>query len=308
MIGRERGFHGCSFGGTSIGGIVSNRKMFSPLLLNGVDHLPHTYNRAHQAFNIGEPAWGAHLADELLRIIQLHDASTIAAVIVEPMSGSTGVLPAPVGYLKRLREICDQYGILLIFDEVITAFGRLGFAFAAQRYGVVPDMICFAKGVSSGTVPVGGVLVRDAIHESFMQGAEHTIEFLQGFTYSGHPLAASAILATLDVYHDEGLFERALNLEPLWAQAMMSLKGEAGIEDIRTVGLAAGFDLTPEPNIAGRRGFRAMDHAFHTESLMIRSVGDTLALCPPLIVTEDQIEQMVTKVRRTVQKVMSHTS
>jgi beta-alanine--pyruvate transaminase len=222
LIGRERGYHGVGFGGISVGGIVSNRKFFGTLLA-GADHLPHTYNRAEQAFSRGEPEWGAHLADELERIVTLHDASTIAAVIVEPMAGSTGVLPPPKGYLQRLRQICDKYGLLLIFDEVISGFGRLGFAFAAERYGVVPDMITFAKAVNSGTVPMGGVLVRKGIYDTFMKGPEHVIELFHGYTYSGHPLACAAALATLDVYRDEKLFDRVKALEPVWADAMLEL-------------------------------------------------------------------------------------
>ena len=203
LIGRERGYHGVGFGGISVGGIVNNRKFFGSLLA-GVDHLPHTYNREQQAFTKGEPEWGAHLADDLERIVALHDASTIAAVIVEPMAGSTGVLPAPKGYLQRLRAICDKYGILLIFDEVITGFGRLGHAFAAERYGVIPDMITFAKGVTSGTVPMGGVIVRKGIYDAFMRGPEHVVELFHGYTYSAHPLACAAGLATLDLYREEG--------------------------------------------------------------------------------------------------------
>src|SRR5215216_3518385 len=213
LIGRERGYHGVGFGGISVGGIVANRKFFGSLLA-GDDHLPHTYNREQQAFSKGEPDWGAHLADDLERIVALHDASTIAAVIVEPMAGSTGVLPAPKGYLQRLRAICDKHGILLIFDEVITAYGRLGHAFAAERYGVVPDMITFAKGITSGSVPMGGVLVRNGIYDAFMTGPEHVVELFHGYTYSAHPLACAAGLATLDLYRDEGLFERAKKLEP----------------------------------------------------------------------------------------------
>ena len=224
LIGRERGYHGVGFGGISVGGMVNNRKFFGSLLA-GVDHLPATYNREHQAFTKGEPEWGAHLADALEGIVALHDASTIAAVIVEPMAGSTGVLPAPKGYLKRLREICDKYGILLIFDEVITGFGRLGAPFAAERYGVQPDMITFAKGVTSGTVPMGGVIARKHIYDAFMNGPEQAIELFHGYTYSGHPLACAAALATLDVYRDERLFERSKAIEPKWYDAIMSLKG-----------------------------------------------------------------------------------
>src|SRR5436853_358067 len=213
LIGRERGYHGVGFGGISVGGMVNNRKLFGTLLA-GVDHLPTTYNREHQAFSKGEPDWGAHLADELERIVTLHDASTIAAVIVEPMAGSTGVLPAPKGYLPRLRAICDKHGILLIFDEVITGYGRLGHAFAAERYGVVPDMITFAKGLPSGTVPMGGAIVRSHIHDAFMAGPDHAIEFFHGYTYSAHPLACAAAVATLAVYRADRLFERPKNLEP----------------------------------------------------------------------------------------------
>src|SRR5450631_349833 len=257
LIGRERGYHGVGFGGISIGGIVTNRKFFGTLLA-GVDHLPATYNREQQAFSIGEPDWGAHLADELERIVALHDASTIAAVIVEPMAGSTGVLPPPKGYLQRLRAICDKHRLLLIFDEVITGFGRLGFAFAAERYGVVPDLITFAKGITSGTVPMGGVIARAPIYEAFMRGPEHVVELFHGYTYSAHPLACAAALATLDLYRDEDLFGRAKRLEPLWAQAAMSLKGLPNVLDIRTLGLTAAIDLAARADGPGRRGHDAM--------------------------------------------------
>ena len=226
LIGRERGYHGVGFGGISVGGIVNNRKFFGSLL-TGVDHLPATYSREHQAFTKGEPDWGAHLADELERIVALHDASTIAAVIVEPMAGSTGVLPPPKGYLERLRAICDRHGILLIFDEVITGFGRLGYAFAAERYGVTPDMITFAKGVTSGAVPMGGVIARDGIYDAFMRGPEHVIELFHGYTYSAHPLACAAGLATLDLYRDEKLFERAKALEPRFRRRRDDAQGPA---------------------------------------------------------------------------------
>src|SRR5712671_1132875 len=218
LIGRERGYHGVGFGGISVGGIVPNRKLFGTLLA-GVDHLPATYNREQQAFTTGEPEWGAHLADDLERIVALHDASTIAAVIVELMAGSTGVLPPPKGYLQRLRAICDKHGLILIFDEVITGFGRLGYAFAAERYGVEPDMIAFAKGVTSGTVPMAGVMVKKGVYDAFMNGPENVIELFHGYTYSAHPLACAAALAALDVYREERLFERAKKLEPLWAEA-----------------------------------------------------------------------------------------
>ncbi len=295
LIGRERGYHGVGFGGISVGGIVNNRKFFGSLL-TGVDHLPHTYNRDTQAFTKGEPEWGAHLADDLERIAALHDPSTIAAVIVEPMAGSTGVLPAPKGYLPRLRAICDKYGILLIFDEVITAFGRLGHAFAAERYGVIPDMITFAKGVTSGTVPMAGTIVRAPIHDAFMKGPEHAIELFHGYTYSAHPLACAAGLATLDVYRDERLFERALALEPTFADAAMSLRGLPNVLDIRTVGLVAGIDLASKPDGFGKRAYAALEKAFQDEGVLIRITGDTIALTPPLILSENDIAEIFGKI------------
>jgi beta-alanine--pyruvate transaminase len=302
LIGRERGYHGVGFGGISVGGIVNNRKFFGSLL-SGVDHLPATYSREHQAFTKGEPQWGAHFADELERVVALHDASTIAAVIVEPMAGSTGVLPAPQGYLQRLRAICDRHGILLIFDEVITGFGRLGYAFAAERYGVLPDLITFAKGVTSGAVPMGGVIARDGIYEAFMRGPEHAIELFHGYTYSAHPLACAAGLATLELYRDEKLFARAKVLEPYFAEAVMTLKGLAGVLDIRAVGLAAGIDLASRPGAPGLRAYQAMERAFQDEGVMIRAAGETIALSPPLIVTEAQIDEIVDKVGRAIKAV-----
>jgi len=299
LIGRERGYHGVGFGGISVGGIVASRKHFGSLLV-GVDHLPHTYNREEQAFTKGEPAWGTHLADELERIVALHDASTIAAVIVEPVAGSTGVLPPPKGYLNRLRAICDKYGILLILDEVITGFGRLGYAFASERYGIVPDMITFAKGITSGTVPMGGVIVRKGIYDAFMRGPEHVIELFHGYTYSAHPLACAAGLASLDVYRDEKLFERAKQLEPKWADAAMSLRGLPGVLDIRTVGLTAAFDLASKPDAFGKRAYEAMERAFHEEGLMCRVTGETLALTPPLIMSEDQIGEIFDKLGKVI--------
>ncbi len=294
LIGRERGYHGVGFGGISVGGMVNNRKHFGSLL-TGVDHLPTTYDREKQAFTKGEPEWGAHFADELERIVALHDASTIAAVIVEPMAGSTGVLPAPKGYLQRLRAICDKYGILLIFDEVITGFGRLGYAFAAERYGVIPDMITFAKGVTSGSVPMGGVIVKDAVHQAFMQGPPQAIELFHGYTYSAHPLACAAGLATLDLYRDEDLFACARKLEPVLADAVMTLRSLPGVLDIRCVGLAAAVDLTPSPAGSGARGFAVMDRTFHQEGVLLRVSGDTVAISPPLIATADQIAEIVEK-------------
>ncbi|MBO0712861.1 MAG: aspartate aminotransferase family protein [Acetobacteraceae bacterium] len=302
LIGRERGYHGVGFGGISVGGIVANRKLFGTLL-TGVDHLPATYNRAEQAFTKGEPAWGAHLADELERIVALHDASTIAAVIVEPMAGSTGVLPAPKGYLQRLRAICDKYGILLIFDEVITGFGRLGFPFAAERYGVLPDIVTFAKGVTSGTVPMGGAIMRKPIYQAFMRGPEHVVELCHGYTYSAHPLACAAGLATLDLYRGEKLFERAYEREATFADAAMSLKGLPNVLDIRTVGLTAGIDLASRPDGVGLRAFAAMEAAFHQYDITIRVTGETIALTPPLVVSEAQIGEIFDKVGKVIRAV-----
>ncbi len=302
LIGRERGYHGVGFGGTSVGGMGNNRKLFGTLL-TGVDHLPTTYDREKQAFSRGEPEYGAHFADALENLVNLHGANTIAAVIVEPMAGSTGVLPAPKGYLKRLREITQKHGILLIFDEVITGFGRLGYAFAAERYGVLPDMITFAKGVTNGAAPMGGVLVRDTIHDAFMNGPEHAIELTHGYTYSAHPLACAAGLATLDIYRDEKLFEHARALEPKWTDAIFSLKNEPNVVDIRTVGLTAGIDLAPRPDQPGKRGFDALNSAFFDNDLMLRIAGDTLALTPPLIVSEAQIGEIVEKVAKVIRSV-----
>ena len=291
LIGRERGYHGVNFGGISVGGMVANRKWFGTLLA-GVDHLPHTYNRKEQAFTAGEPDWGAHLADELERMVALHDASTIAAVIVEPMAGSTGVLPPPKGYLKRLRELCDTHGILLIFDEVITGFGRLGTAFAAERFDVVPDMITFAKGVTSGTVPMGGVMVRQGIYDAFMNAQDHVIELFHGYTYTGHPIAAAAAVATMDLYRDEDIFDRVKKLEKPFSDAAMSLKGHPLVEDIRTIGLVAGVDMTPIPGKPGLRAYKAMENAFHDFGFMVRITGDTIALSPPLIISLAEINEI----------------
>jgi beta-alanine--pyruvate transaminase len=282
FIGRERGYHGVGFGGISVGGMVANRRMFGNML-TGVDHLSTTYNREKQAFSVGEPEWGAELADELTRLINLHDASTIAAVIVEPVAGSTGCIPPPKGYLQKLREITAKHGILLIFDEVICGFGRLGSPFAAERYGIVPDMITFAKGVTNGSVPMSGVLVRKGIYESHMTGPEHMIELFHGYTYSGHPLAVAAGLATLDVYRDEGLFEKARANEKAFADAMMSLKGLPNVADIRPIGLMAGIDLDPVPGRPGVRGYEAIERMYHEHDLYVRVTMDTIIVAPPLI-------------------------
>ncbi|QCK85159.1 aspartate aminotransferase family protein [Phreatobacter aquaticus] len=300
LIGRERGYHGVGFGGISVGGIVPNRRFFGALLA-GTDHLPHTYDREKQAFSKGEPEWGAHLADELERIVALHDAATIAAVMVEPMAGSTGVLPAPKGYLKRLREICDKHDILLIFDEVITGFGRLGAPFASERYGVTPDLLTFAKGVTNAAAPMGGVIARKHIHDAFMTGPDHIVELFHGYTYSAHPLACAAGLATLDLYRDEGLFEKSKAMEPIWADAVFDgLKDKPGVLDIRQVGLTAAIDIASWKDAPGKRAFVAMDKAFHDEGMMIRTSGDCLVVTPPLIMSESDAGQIVEKLARVI--------
>ena len=304
LIGRERGYHGSGFGGISVGGIVNNRRFYGTLLA-GVDHLPHTYNRDEQAFTKGEPDWGAHLADDLERIVALHGADTIAAVIVEPMAGSTGVLPPPKGYLKRLREITAKHGILLIFDEVISAFGRLGTAFAAQRYGVTPDMIVFAKGITSGTVPMGGVIASSEIYDAFMDASgEGMIELFHGYTYSGHPLACAAALATLNIYRDEGLYEQAASLEAPFADAAHSYLADLDIvEDIRSCGFVIGIDITPRDGQPTKRAFDAMTDAFHKRDMMIRVTGDTIALSPPLTFTQAEVDQTFSGLKATLQAV-----
>ncbi len=302
LIGRERGYHGVGFGGISVGGMVANRKQFGTAL-GGTDHMRATYDREKQAFSKGEPEYGAEFAEDLERLVALHDASTIAAVIVEPMSGSTGVLPSPKGYLKRLREICDKYGILLIFDEVITGYGRLGHAFAAERYGVVPDMITFAKGITAGSVPMGGVIARKGIYDAFMKGPEHVIELFHGYTYSAHPLAVAAGIATLDLYKQEDLFNRAKKLEPLWYDTAMSLKGTHGVLDIRCVGLTCGIDLAPRKDTPDERGYESLEYAFHDLGMMLRAAGDTLCVSPPLIVSEAQIGEIFDKLGKVIKAI-----
>ncbi len=290
LIGRERGYHGVGFGGISVGGIVSNRKFFGPLLA-GVDHLPHTYDREKQAFSRGQPAWGAHLADELERLVALHDASTIAAVIVEPVACSTGVLVPPKGYLKRLREICSKHGILLIFDEVITGFGRLGTGFAAEYFDVLPDLVTTAKGLTSGTVPMGAVIARKGIYDAFMTGPEHAIELFHGYTYSGHPLACAAGLAALDVYATEGVFENARALSPYWEEAAHSMKGLPHVIDVRNLGLIAAIELEPIAGEPTKRAFDAFLRAYD-KGLLIRTTGDIIALSPPLTIGKAQIDDI----------------
>ena len=292
LIGRERGYHGVNFGGISVGGIVPNRKMFGTLL-TGVDHLPHTHNLAKNAFSRGEPEHGADLADELERIVGLHDASTIAAVIVEPVAGSTGVLIPPPGYLQRLRDITKKHGILLIFDEVITGYGRLGTPFGADYFGVVPDIMITAKGLTNGVIPMGAVFVSKAIHDAFMTGPEHLIEFFHGYTYSGNPIASAAGLATLETYKEEGLLTRGAELAKVWEDGLHSLKGLPHVIDIRNIGLVGAIELKPIDGAPTKRAFAAFLKAYE-QGLLIRTTGDIIALSPPLIVTESQIDQIIT--------------
>jgi beta-alanine--pyruvate transaminase len=298
LIGRARGYHGVGFGGISVGGMSPNRKMFGAML-PGVDHLPATHNLEHNAYSRGLPKWGAHLADELENIIALHDASTIAAVIVEPIAGSAGVLLPPEGYLKRLREICDRHGILLIFDEVICGFGRTGAAFASTRFDVTPDLITLAKGLTSGTVPMGAVLASAQIYDTFMTGPEGAIEFFHGYTYSGHPLAAAAGCATLDVYEDEGLFERARSLETTLEDALHSLKGEPNVIDIRNFGFIGAVELESMDGQPTARAMNIFRRCFD-DGVIIRTTGDTLAFSPPLIIDEAQIAETVECVRNAL--------
>jgi beta-alanine--pyruvate transaminase len=290
LIGRARAYHGVNFGGISVGGIAANRKLYP--VLAGVDHLPHTYNLAEQAFSRGQPAWGGHLADELENIVQIHGAETIAAVIVEPMAGSTGVLPPPLGYLEKLRAITAKYGILLIFDEVITGFGRMGTPFAAQAFGITPDMITMAKGLTNGSVPMGAVATADFIHDTIIDAAASGIEFFHGYTYSGHPLAAAAGVATLDLYREEGLFERAAELIPYWADAVHRLEGLPGVIDIRDCGFIAGIEFAARNGQPGARG-KAVFHRAFDDGLLTRMSGDIIALSPPLIASEAQIDEIV---------------
>jgi beta-alanine--pyruvate transaminase len=301
LIGRERGYHGVGFGGISVGGIGPNRKFYGSLL-NGVDHMPHTHNLEHNAFTRGQPQWGAHLAEELERIVALHDASNIAAVIVEPVAGSTGVLIPPQGYLQRLRQICDRHGILLIFDEVITGFGRLGQPFAANYFGVIPDMICVAKGITNGTVPMGAVFVRKEIYNAFMQGPENSIELFHGYTYSGHPLACAAALGTLDTYEEEGLFDRANNMAGYWEDAVHSLKGQPHVIDTRNIGLVAGIELESIPGKPGARAFDAFLRCYE-KGLLTRTTADIIALSPPLIVEKHHIDQMFETIAQVLHEV-----
>ena len=290
LIGREQGYHGVNFGGISVGGLVNNRRMFGTLLA-GVDHLPHTH-LPENAFTRGQPEHGANLADELERIVALHGAETIAAVIVEPMSGSAGVILPPKGYLQRLRDITKKHGILLIFDEVITGFGRLGSAFASEHYGVTPDMMTTAKGLTNGVIPMGAVLVSGEIYDTFMTGPEHMIELFHGYTYSGNPVASAAGIATLETYREEALFERAAAMAPYWEDALHSLKGARHVIDVRNTGLVGAIELEPLPGEPTKRAFNAFLQAYE-KGILIRTTGDIIAMSPPLIIEKEHIDQLI---------------
>jgi beta-alanine--pyruvate transaminase len=290
LIGRERAYHGVNFGGTAVGGIATNRKMFGTLVA-GVDHLRHTHDIERNAFSRGEPKHGAELADDLERLIALHDASTIAAVIVEPVSCSTGVLVPPIGYLKRLEAICRKHGILLIADEVITAFGRLGVPFGSDYFGISPDIITTAKAITNGTIPMGAVFVKSHVHEAFMNGPEWMIDFFHGYTYSGHPMACAAAIGTLDTYEEEGLLTRAAELVPYWEERLHALKDLPYIIDIRNIGLIGAIEFEPDPAQPGKRAFDRFVKAFEA-GLLVRQTGDIIALSPPLIITRDEIDQL----------------
>ena len=300
LIGRERGYHGVNFGGISVGGIVANGKMFGTLLA-GVDHIRHTHDLAKNAFSRGVPEHGAELADDLERLVTLHDASTIAAVIVEPVAGSTGVLLPPKGYLQRLRDICDRHGILLIFDEVITGFGRLGSPFAAQHFGVTPDLMTVAKGITNGAVPMGAVFAKQHIHDAFMNGPDHLIEFFHGYTYSAHPLACAAALGTLDTYAEEGLLTRGAKMARPFEDALHALKGLPHVIDVRNIGLVGGIELAPIPGQPGKRAFDVFLECWE-RGVLIRTTGDTIAMSPPLIIETRHIAELV----GTVADVLKH--
>jgi len=301
LIGRERGYSGVGFGGISVGGIVNNRRQFGTLLA-GVDHLPHTHNLEHNAFTKGRPQWGAHLADNLEAIVALHGAETIAAVIVEPMAGSTGVLVPPQGYLEKQREITTKHGNLLIFDEVITGFGRVGGATASGTLGVTPDMITMAKGLTNAAVPMGAVAVSRHVHDGVVEGAADGIELFHGYTYSGHPLAAAAGLATLDLYKSEGIFEHAASLHGYWEEAVHSLKGKRHIIDIRNMGIVAGIELEPRPGAPTKRATELFQKCFDN-GLLVRATGDIVALSPPLILQKAHIDEMVGRIAELVETI-----
>jgi beta-alanine--pyruvate transaminase len=303
FVGRVRGYHGVGFGGISVGGIENNRKAFAAQLLPQVDHLPTTHDLATNAYSRGQPAHGAGLADALEQIVEKHGADAIAAVIVEPVAGSAGVLVPPVGYLERLRALCTKHDIVLIFDEVITGFGRLGASFGAEYFGVQPDVMTVAKGITNGAVPMGAVAVRRGIYEAVVNAVEGGIEFFHGYTYSGHPLAAAAGIATLDVYRNEGLFERAAELAPYWEEGMHSLRGLPNVIDIRNIGLVGAVELAPREGKPAARAADVMGDCFWNENLLIRVTGDIIAMSPPLIIEREQIDQVVERLGRALQRV-----
>jgi len=302
FVGRSRGYHGVGFGGIAVGGIEANRKQFAGQLLPAVDHMPHTHDLSRNAYSRGQPEHGAELADSLEDMIAKHGAETIAAVIIEPVAGSTGVLIPPKGYLERLRKLCDKHGILLIFDEVITGFGRLGASFAATKFNVTPDMMTIAKGITNAAVPMGAVCVRNGIYDAVVNSATGGIELFHGYTYSGHPLAAAAGLATLDLYAHEKLFERAASLESYWADAVHALRGSPHVIDLRNIGIVAGIELEPRAGALGTRAFDVFLKCFEA-GVMIRSTGDTLALSPPLIIEKSQIDQLFETVSTVLRSV-----
>ncbi|MGN6147694.1 MAG: aminotransferase class III-fold pyridoxal phosphate-dependent enzyme [Rhizomicrobium sp.] len=304
IIGREKGYHGSTIAGIAMGGIGNNRKHFGPLIPGTDDHIPLPYDYATMRFTKGEPQNLEKYADALEGLVALHGAETIAAVIVEPFAGSGGVFGASKSYFERLRAICDKYGFLLIFDEVITGFGRMGYGFAAERYGVTPDIINFAKGVTSGAAPMGGSVISNKIYDAFMSnsGGEHNIELFHGHTYSAHPIACAAAMATLDIYRDEGLFENALKMEKVLQDAVHSLKGAPRVADIRNAGFAAGVEIEADPKAPGRRGLEAIKRAYHEYDMVIRVGGDTIALSPPLIASESDISKMIEGIRGILSK------
>ncbi|MCU0952692.1 MAG: aspartate aminotransferase family protein [Burkholderiaceae bacterium] len=305
IIGRERGYHGVNIGGTMAGGIPGNRKHF-PAMMSGVDHIRATHDLARNAFSRGLPAHGAEFADELERLVTFHDASNIAAVIVEPMAGSAGVLVPPKGYLEKLRAICDRHGILLIFDEVITGFGRLGTPFAAQYFGITPDILTCAKAINNATIPMGAVIAKNGIHDAIVNGApDGQIEFLHGYTYSGHPMACAALLATQTLYRDDGLFERAGAMAPYFEEALHSLKDARHVIDVRNLGLVGGIELAPRDGAPGKRGAETHIRCFNdpTQAALVRFTGDILALSPPLIIDKAQIDAIVDTIRRALAQI-----
>jgi beta-alanine--pyruvate transaminase len=303
FIGRVRGYHGVGFGGISVGGIETNRKTFTAQLMPHVDHLPHTHDLAHNAFSKGQPLWGAHLADALETMVATHGAGRIAAVIVEPLAGSTGVLVPPVGYLERLRALCTAHGILLIFDEVISGFGRLGTPFAAQYFGVTPDIMALAKGLTNAAVPMGATAVQGSIYDTVVNASARGIELFHGYTYSGHPLAAAAGLATMEIYEQEDLFARTRALAPEWESAVHALRDAPYVIDVRNLGLVAGIELEPRADLPGARAYDAFVNCFHEQDALIRVTGDIIALSPPLIISVDQIHELVGKVRRALEAI-----